>query len=593
MCASTSAASSRFFQLPSPRIVLRSCSPLPFGIRRLLSPCAKAILFIGVVTAALLAHADQGNASSLRPLPADFGLRKAVSYSPFRTAKNVADRDNEAITAAMIKQDLNLLLAGRFTLIRLFDSSDKVARLTLQVIREHGLDIKVMLGIYVHHDAPTANDAELARGIALAHEYKDIVVAVSVGNETMVTWSFNRFDTLAMKDYIDKVRKAVNQPVTTDDNWAFFAWNRRVEQDPAPILASIDFVAMHTYPVLDSVYSPDLWDWRQAAVPPKQRAAAMVDAAFARAKFEYTAVRSHMDSLGLMAMPIVIGETGWQADPAMVPFRAHPVNQKMYVDRMNAWQTTRDGPRTIFYFEAFDEPWKEADDKWGLFNVKREARYVVQDLYPRAIWEPGAYTLADAAYVTPISIRAVVSARRYTLLAGTSSPGEVRPVLDSWKIRDGSASIRRSKGGTGIEISPRPASRGWGINLPVPKNQADDLSAFAAGTLNFRIRTTMPGPLEIGFLVGSTTEGSALAASMPLVSGEYGYVNDGAWHDVSIAVDTIRWYVAGKEKVGLSRIDLMRVTSPFFISGRHPATVAAAGTPVENHITIDGIHWAR
>ena len=593
MCASTSAASSRFFQLPSPRIVLRSCSPLPFGIRRLLSPCAKAILFIGVVTAALLAHADQGNASSLRPLPADFGLRKAVSYSPFRTAKNVADRDNEAITAAMIKQDLNLLLAGRFTLIRLFDSSDKVARLTLQVIREHGLDIKVMLGIYVHHDAPTANDAELARGIALAHEYEDIVVAVSVGNETMVTWSFNRFNTLAMKDYIDKVRKAVNQPVTTDDNWAFFAWNRRVEQDPAPILASIDFVAMHTYPVLDSVYSPDLWDWRQAAVPPKQRAAAMVDAAFARAKFEYTAVRSHMDSLGLMAMPIVIGETGWQADPAMVPFRAHPVNQKMYVDRMNAWQTTRDGPRTIFYFEAFDEPWKEADDKWGLFNVKREARYVVQDLYPRAIWEPGAYTLADAAYVTPISIRAVVSARRYTLLAGTSSPGEVRPVLDSWKIRDGSASIRRSKGGTGIEISPRPASRGWGINLPVPKNQADDLSAFAAGTLNFRIRTTMPGPLEIGFLVGSTTEGSALAASMPLVSGEYGYVNDGAWHDVSIAVDTIRWYVAGKEKVGLSRIDLMRVTSPFFISGRHPATVAAAGTPVENHITIDGIHWAR
>ncbi len=573
--------------------MLRSSSPLSFGIQRSVLQCAKVILFISLVAAASFAHAGQGNTSSLRPLPADFGSRKAVSYSPFRTAKNVADRDNEAISAAMIKQDLDLLLAGQFTLIRLFDSSDKVARQTLKVIRDHRHDIRVMLGIYVHHDDPASNDAEVARGIALAHEYKDIVVAVSIGNETMVTWSFNRFDTLAMKGYIDKVRKAVNQPVTTNDNWAFFAWNRRVEQDPAPILASIDFVAMHTYPLLDSIYSPDLWDWRQAAVPPKQRAAAMVDAAFARAKFEYAAVRTHVDSLGLAAMPIVIGETGWQADPAMVPFRAHPVNQKMYVNRMNAWQASGGGPRTIFYFEAFDEPWKEADDKWGLFNVKREARYVVQDLYPRAIWEPGDYTLADAAYVTPIAIRTVVSAQRYTLLAGTATPGEARPVLDAWKTRDGRASIRRSKGGTGIEISPRLANRGWGINFPVPKNQADDLSAFAAGTLNFRIRTTTPGPLKIGFLVGSATEGSALSASMPLVSGEFGYVSDGAWREVSIPIDTIRQYVARKEKVGLSRIDLMRVTSPFAIAGRLAETAATAGTHAQNRIGIDGIHWAR
>ncbi len=551
---------------------------------------ASVLLVIVSAAAGAAAHGDATNASTLRPLPPDFGSRKAVAYSPFRIAKNLADRDNEVITATMIKQDLDLLLAGRFTLIRLFDSSDKVARLTLRVIREHGLDIKVMLGIYVHRDDPASNDAELARGIALAHDYKDIVLAVSVGNETMVTWSFNRVETLAMKGYIDRVRQAVDQPVTTDDNWAFFAWNRRVEQDPVPILTSIDFVAMHTYPVLDSVYSPDLWDWRQAAVPPKQRAAAMVDAAVARAKFEYAAVRSHMDALGLKLMPIVIGETGWQADPATVPFRAHPVNQKMYVGRMNAWQAARDGPRAIFYFEAFDEPWKEADDKWGLFNVKRQARYVIRDFYPRAVWEPGDYTLADAAYVTPIAIRMVVSARRYTLLADTATPGEVRPALGSWKVRDGSATVRRD---SGVEILPRSASREWNVSLPVPNNQADDLSAFAAGTLNFRIRTTTPNPLEVGFQVGSATEGSAFAANMPLISGEFGYVNDGAWHEISIPVDTIRQHVARREKVGLSRIDLMRVTSPFVIVGRHAAMGAVAGTPSQNYIGLDAIYWAR
>jgi exo-beta-1,3-glucanase (GH17 family) len=557
---------------------------------------ARVLLIIVTAAAGSVAHANAPNATSatnataLRPLPADFGSRKAVAYSPFRTAKNVADRDNEVITAVMIKQDLDLLLAGRFTLIRLFDSSDKVARLTLQVIRDHRLDIKVMLGIYVHHDNLAANDAEVARGIALAHAYKDSVVAVSVGNETMVTWSFNRFDTLTMKGYIDKVRKAVDQPVTTDDNWAFFAWNRRVEQDPAPILASIDFVAMHTYPVLDSVYSPDLWDWRQAAVPPKQRATAMVDAAVARAKFEYAAVRSHMDSLGLSKMPIVIGETGWQADPAMVPFRAHPVNQKMYVDRINAWQASGDSPRAIFYFEAFDEPWKEADDKWGLFNVKRQARYVVQELYPRAIWEPGDYTLADAAYVTPIAIRTVVSARQYTLLAASATPDEVRPVLGAWEIREGNASVRRNRG---LEILPRPANRAWRVGLPVPRNQADDLSAFAAGTLNFRIRTAAAGPLEVGFHVGSVTEGSAFAANIPLVSGEFGFAADGAWHEVSIPIDTIRQHVARREKVGLSRIDLRRVTSPFVIAGRPVATGAVSGTPSQTRINLDAIRWVR
>lgn len=554
---------------------------------------AGVLLLIVTTAAGTGTHANAthaSNALTLRPLPPDFGSRKAVAYSPFRTAKNVADRDNEVITAAMIKQDLDLLLVGRFTLIRLFDSSDKVARLTLQVIRDHRLDIKVMLGIYVHHDNPAANDAELARGVALAHEFKDSVVAVSVGNETMVTWSFNRFDTLTMKGYIDKVRKAVDQPVTTDDNWAFFAWNAGIEQDPAPILASIDFVAMHTYPLLDSVYSPDLWDWRQAAVPRKQRAVAMVDAAFGRAKFEYRAVRSHVDSLGLHAMPIVIGETGWQANPARVPFRSHPVNQKMYVERLNAWKAAGDGPQTIFYFEAFDEPWKEDDDKWGLFNVKRQARHVVQHLYPRAIWEPGHYTPADAAYVTPIDIRTVVTDRQYILHASVATPGESRSRMGAWQTRDKGATVRRNKN---VVISPHAAPHAWEVALPVPRNRADNLSAFVSGKLNFRIKTSYAGALLAGFHVGSTTEGSAFAAYIPLVSGEFGYVNDGSWHVVSIPIETIRQFVAFKEKVGLSRIDLTRVTRPFVITGHHATTGAPPNRLARHDIEIDDVRWIR
>ena len=561
----------------------------------------RALAIIGLVALAPAAQVAAAEVSALRPLPADFGSRKAVAYSPFRSAKNVADRDNETITAAMVQQDLELLLAGRFTLIRLFDSSDKVARLTLQVIRERRLDIKVMLGIYVNRGDAAHNDAEVARGIALAREFKDIALAVSVGNETMVSWSFNRFDTAALRPYIKAVRDAVSQPVTSDDNWAFYAYDGPKEHDPAPILAGIDFVAMHTYPLLDTVYSPDRLDWRQASVPPSRRAAAMVDAAVARAKFEYAAVRSHIDRLGWTSMPIVIGETGWQADPKMVPHRSHPVNQKMYVDRINAWAASQTGPRAIFYFEAFDEPWKEGDDKWGLFNVQRQARYVIRDLYPRSIWEPGPYTAADAVYIKPIRIRSVVKASRYTVYADASSKGETRPALGRWQAWEGEstaavAEVRTNAAaidaGRQVEIMPRPKPWGWGVTLPVPRDQADDLSAFAKGTLNLRIRTNYPGMLEVGFHVGSATEGSAFVACMPIGSGEFGYANDGTWRSVSIPIDAIRRYAAEKNGVGLGKVDLMRVTGAIVIADRYGVTGKATGSAVTHRIDVDAIYWA-
>ena len=79
----------------------------------------------------------------VRPLSSEYSSRKAVSYSPYRTATSVSGLAAEVIPAANIKQDLDLLVAGGFGLIRMFDSSDKVAKATLQVIRANRLNIKV------------------------------------------------------------------------------------------------------------------------------------------------------------------------------------------------------------------------------------------------------------------------------------------------------------------------------------------------------------------------------------------------------------------------------------------------------------------
>jgi exo-beta-1,3-glucanase (GH17 family) len=341
---------------------------------------------------------DSGNsdgtpsAAARRALPPDFLSRKAAAYSGYRGADH-----NTPPTPAQVLQDLQLLQQAHIGLIRVFDSADADTRVVLQTIGDHQLDLKVQLGIWIN--GPKAgsdadNQAEIARGIALATTFKDIVLAVSVGNETMVNWSTLKVPPADMAGYIRQVRNAVTQPVTTDDNWAFYA-NDGHQYDTRAITDVVDFASIHTYPLLDSVYDPT-FDWKHEDTPAAQRAAAMMDSMIAKAKADYAAVKAYFDSQGI-TIPITIGETGWKAFGPET-YRDHPANQKMYADRLAAWTG---GPAQVFWFEAFDEPWKGDDDGWGLFDVNRKARYVVQPYFTADQQDGTHYTDADAVYYVP------------------------------------------------------------------------------------------------------------------------------------------------------------------------------------------------
>lgn len=547
---------------------------------------------------------------TIRTLSSEFTARKAVAYSPYRSA----NRDTETVTAANILQDLNLLVAGGFKMIRLFDSSDAVAAQTLQLIRQHNLDIKMQLGMYIlSESAPglsetqkavnrSFNQAEIERGITLANTYRDIVLAVSVGNETMVNWSFVPTDPTVMASYITSVRNRVTQPVTTNDNWAFWA------SAPTKVLDAVDFVALHTYPLADSVHNPGAWDWQQTGVAQANRAAAMMDAAIASAQKDYAAVRSYLDSKGLQSLPIVIGETGWKAVASGgETYRAHPVNQKMYFDRLSQWFTTalnNRGPKSIMYFEAFDEPWKQGDDKWGLFNVQRQARYVIQSLYPASSWEPGSYTAADAVAYRDVTSNGPVTANRYAVYADTVVSGEARPpealVWNAWEngstaaYTDATTYASPTDGGRGLQITPKPLSWGWGLALAQTIN-ASDLSNFSStGTLNFSIKTTYAGKLEIGFLTGTAANNSLYDVYLAIAPGQYGYQNDGTWRQVSIPIRDIIPAGArafGMENSAASVLDLTRVTNTFVIADRYGKTGNSAGQTAV--IWVDGVSWGK
>ena len=554
----------------------------------------------GAITAVLVACGGGGTTPSsgvqLRPLSAEFSSRKAVSYSPYRTAVNPAGLAAETIPEANIKQDLDLLVAAGYGLIRLFDSSDKVAKATLATISKYKLNIKVQLGAYVQSGDEAFSQAEIARAVVLANQYSDLVLAVSVGNETMVSWSFNKIAPEVMAGYLAKVRRQISQPVTTDDNYAFWA------AAPNTITDVIDFASLHSYAELDTVFDPGRWDWQQRALPAAQRAAAMMDAAIAETRLQYNLARNYLDRKGLTQIPITIGETGWNAvDLGRLSFRAHPVNQKMYVDRLNTWATegrTGSGPKAIFYFEAFDEAWKQGDDKWGLFNAQRQARYVIQAVNPPSatwVYEPGSYTAASALYFLPPLVNAVVAQSKYILFSeAAATASEVRPGNLRWDAFDGNSvtapevTTTAAPGDaiTSIEITPQPKDYGWGFlnqSATTPPTTAN-LSGFAAGSLRFSIRTSYPGKIEIG--VSSDSPDRVLQeAFLQIGNGDYGYCNTGAWCQVTIPLSA---FVAANPK-----LDLSLVMSRFIIADRYGFTGKAVNSNITTKLNIDAIYWAR
>jgi exo-beta-1,3-glucanase (GH17 family) len=353
-----------------------------------------------------------------RPLPADVLHRPAIAYSGYRAGQSpdqgLYPSEDE------IGADLALLVRGGWGFIRLFDCSVHAERV-LSVIASRHLDLRVMLGVWIAgakagHDA--ANQAEIARCTALVRAHPDLIVAVSVGNETLDDWSDVRVAPAELAAYIDQVRGQIAVPVTTDDSWLPFALGQdgaTSYADVVQVAAASDFLSLHVYAFSDAYY--DGWDWKQDKVPAEQRAAAMMAGALQYSKTSVRQVRDAMAAHGV-DRPIIVGEIGWKSatrytrddapEQRIEVFLAHPVNQAMFYDAVTGWVygSGRDGdsPDAAFTFEAFDEPWKGewGDDGWGLFDTDRHAKYVLRDRFPDLV-PAGApvYGPGDAVYYMP------------------------------------------------------------------------------------------------------------------------------------------------------------------------------------------------
>ena len=304
------------------------------------------------------------------------GYTKAVAYSGYRAGQH-PDRGSGAVNPAddQILQDLDLLKQLNFGLIRLYDSGENSASV-LRLIREHDFDIKVMLGIWL--DAEISNHAgcewllepipeselgenkeknllQIKQGIALANEYRDIVIAVNVGNEALVSWTDHMVPEDTIIAYVKRVKQNVSQPVTVAENYDWWA------EQGLRLAEQVDFVSVHTYPV---------WEGKT------------IDEGLS-----YTIENMQSVHTTLPESRLVIAEAGWATTASEFGERAGEEQQLHYYKELTEWAAEMN--ITTFWFEAFDEPWKGdpnnplgAEKHWGLFSVDREPKRVLSELYP-------------------------------------------------------------------------------------------------------------------------------------------------------------------------------------------------------------------
>ena len=295
----------------------------------------------------------------------------AICYSGYRENQNPGDGTYPSY--AQIREDL-LIVAKNWKFLRLYDCSPH-AETVLKVIRDEGLDFKVMLGLDMAAEMSNphcpwgaeysdetldanqrANSEEVHRLIALANEYPDTVFSVSVGNEASVEWTDHMVPVDNLIGYVREVKREIAQPVTFCENYV--PWTYKLE----PLAEELDFIAVHTYPA---------WEYRS------------IHDALEYTKQNYHSVVDHYPD-----KPVIITEAGWTTAAngrGIDPHNASEELQASYYEQLLEW--TNDEQILTFVFEAFDEPWKGSPDPldpekhWGLFNLDRTPKLVMRELY--------------------------------------------------------------------------------------------------------------------------------------------------------------------------------------------------------------------
>jgi len=336
----------------------------------------------------------------------------AISYGGYREATREVQP-----TIDELKDDMKILSAMGIKILRTYNVQLQQASNLLKAISElkiedSNFEMYVMLGAWIdcknawtgetpdHEVESEQNEGEIARAAELANKYPDIVKIIAVGNEAMVKWATSYYvqPSVILKwvNHLQELKKNGELPkdlwITSSDDFA--SWGGGDEsyhtEDLENLIKAVDYISMHTYAYHNSHYNPEFW-----GVPEEEEqlsAIEKIDAAMLRAKefakAQYKAVSDHAKSVGVNK-PIHIGETGWAtvSNGHYGPTGSKATDEykeAAYHEHMRDW-TNKEGI-SCFYFEAFNEQWKDAqnvhgsENHFGLFTIDGQAKYALWDL---------------------------------------------------------------------------------------------------------------------------------------------------------------------------------------------------------------------
>jgi len=345
----------------------------------------------------------------------------AISYGGYRKKS----RDSQP-TISELKDDMKLLSAMGIKILRTYNVQPNLPHASniLKAIRElksedSDFEMYVMLGAWIdclnawtglqpnHYVESPNNEGEIDRAVALANKYPDIVKVIAVGNEAMVKWAESYYvQPSVILKWVTHLQNLKAEGKLAKDLWItssddFASWGGGPAEyhvkDLEDLIKAVDYISMHTYPYHNTHYNPEFWGVPdiQSSLPKRQKVDLAMERSLEFAKKQYDSVNNYMKSLGV-DKPIHIGETGWStvSNEFYGPEGSKATDeykQGMYYKLMRNWTNTN--RISCFYFEAFNEQWKDAnnasgsENHFGLFTIDGKAKYPIWDLVDKDVFK--------------------------------------------------------------------------------------------------------------------------------------------------------------------------------------------------------------
>jgi exo-beta-1,3-glucanase (GH17 family) len=384
---------------------------------------ARFVLLLSIITLLVSCSSQLMNSKQASEITAKdiIGNPKyqAICYGGFREKT----RDIEP-TIAQLKEDLQILSAMNIKVLRTYNVHNKEVSNLLIAIRElkkedSNFEMYVMLGVWIdcknawtamqpiHNIESDRNAIEITEAVRLSNEYPDIIKIIAVGNEAMVKWAASYYvePAIILKwvNHLQNLKKEQKLPanlwVTSSDNFASWGGGDKEYhvEDLNQIIKAVDYISMHTYPMHDTHYHPVFWGVLESEnqLSEKQK----IDAAMLRSRDyainQYRGVYNYMKSLGV-DKPISIGETGW-ASLASEHYgnsgskATDEYKSAQFYKLMRAW--SNEEKLSLFYFEAFDEQWKDSansqgsENHFGLINLQGQAKYALWEMVDKGVFK--------------------------------------------------------------------------------------------------------------------------------------------------------------------------------------------------------------